>query len=766
MTHRRRLRHAAFAAVALAAADSVAAEAQAVASPERPAAQAAPAAARTFAVVRASSPVKIDATLDEAAWAEAPRIDLPYEFFPGDNTPSPVTSDCRVTYDHENLYLGCLLQDPEPRAVRANITDRDPQPVDDYVELYVDPFNDQRRAYIFRVNPLGVQTDATFSAGVGEDLSWDAIWNSAGRLTAEGYAVEAAIPFKSLRFPSTTGPQTWGMIVGRNYPRSVRHRIRSMPTDRNEACLLCQADKLAGLEDIRPGRDLEFTPTLTTRREDVNNAFPNDDLETGDVDPEFGITARWGITPNANLGATINPDFSQVEADVAQFQVNERFAIFYPEKRPFFLEGADIFGTPLDVVYTRTVVDPRAGLKLTGKEGRTVYGGYAAQDRVNSILLPSNAGTGLGFVEDEVNSAVLRFRRDVGRTSTLGAMYTGRMSDDYYNHVAGVDGFFRLGQSQFLRAQVVRSETQYPDEILALGVRPDSGSFGGNSVYAEFIHQSRSWIIDAIYEDRSRDFRADAGFVPRVDIRGPTVTAERVFWGAPNQWYRRLSVLGYGQRLEDHDGRLTDLGFALVGNYSGRRQLNVNVGAGYNKKYYAGQYFEMLDLRPGFDIRPNGRLTISASGRFGEEIDFANARKARIFEIYPGFNLKVGRNLDIGLEYSMRQLQTLGEDTLGGGLEIVDARITEGRVVYHFNARTFVRGILQYQDTDQNPDVFGGPVQPEVEELFAQLLFAYKVNPQTVLFLGYTDDRVGLQNVDLTPTGRTFFMKVGYNFRL
>ena len=258
-----------------------------------------------------------------------------------------------------------------------------------------------------------------------------------------------------------------------------------------------------------------------------------------------------------------------------------------------------------------------------------------------------------------------------------------------------------------------------------------------------------------------------------MDYRGGTLQVERVFWGAPDRWYRRLSVLGFAQVLGDHgdpetgrDARETDRGFAVVGNYAGPLQSNVNVGVGYNRKFFGGQYFEMLDIRPGFDVRPNGRIAFSASGRFGEEIDYANGRKAAIFEIYPGFDVKVGRRLNLGVEYAVRRLSTLDSDTLGGGQEIVDARITEGRAVYHFNSRAFIRGILQYQDVNQDPSLYAFPVQPEQQNLFTQLLFAYKVNPQTVLFLGYTDDRLGLQNIDLTPTGRTFFMKIGYNVRL
>jgi hypothetical protein len=450
---------------------------------------------------------------------------------------------------------------------------------------------------------------------------------------------------------------------------------------------------------------------------------------------------------------------------VAQFRVNERFALFYPEKRPFFLEGADLFATPTLLVYTRTVIEPRAGLKVTGKEGGTVFGGFAAQDRTSSLLFPSNQGSQLAFLNDDVNTAVLRVRRDLGRASTVGALYTGRQGTGYHNHVAGVDGYIRLGPSNIVRMQLAHSETGYPDSVATLfGQR--EGSFGGNNLFVEFIHQDRSWIVDAVYRDLSRGFRADAGFVPRVDVRGVTATVERVFWGAPDRWYRRLSVFGFAEVLGDHDGEETDRGFALVGSYSGPLQSAVSLGAGYNRRRVADRTFELYDVRPAFEIRPSGRLSFSLAGRIGEEIDYANARKADLFELSPGAEVLVGRRLRLALSHAVRRLDTQSDDLAGGDRRIVSAGITEARAVYHFNVRTFVRGVVQHQRVTQDPLLFVGPVAPEERTFYGQLLFAYKLNPQTVLFMGYTDDRLGLQNVDLTPTGRTFFMKLGYNVQL
>jgi hypothetical protein len=760
------LRRAPAAAVLAAALAAPALRAQAPAPGTQPPPAPALPAARTFTALSAESAIRVDAQLDEAAWAAATPIDVPFEYFPGDNTAAPVRTDCRITYDRSALYLGCTAYDDDPGRIRANLTDRDAALGDDHIVLLVDPFNDQRRAFQFRVNPMGVQMDATFSElERSEDFSWDAIWGSAGRITETGYVVEAAIPFSSLRFPATSSVQTWGLIVQRIWPRNVVHRLRSHPTNRNQTCLLCQTDKLTGLQGIRPGRDVEFTPTLTTRRSDLRTDFPGGRLASGDVEPEFGISGRWGISPNVALNVTVNPDFSQVEADVAQLEVNERFAISYPEKRPFFLEGADFFLTPTRVVFTRSIVEPVGGLKVSGKAGRSAFGAFATEDRYTSLLFPSNQGTGRGLLDQNVRTAVLRYRRDVGRSSALGVVYTGRLGEEYSNHVGGIDGFMRLSRSNFVRFQATRSETEYPDSVITIFGQPEGG-FGANNFLAQLTHASRNWFAQLDLQEVGKNYRADAGFVPRSDVRGGILQVERAFWGAPGKWYRRVGVLGYAERFEDHDGRETDRGFAGVVTYNGPMQSSANVGLGYNRKFFGGKRYELIDLRPSFQISPTQRATFSITGRFGEDVDFTNNRKANIFQIAPGVDLRLGRRLNVAVSHTLRRLETQDADSIRAGQRIVSAGLSQARVVYHFNVRTFVRGIVQYQDTDLNPPLFVVPVPGEQRTLFSQLLFAYKVNPQTVVFAGYTDDRLGLDAIELTPTGRTFFLKLGYNVQL
>ena len=730
----------------------------ALAAQTGPAAPQGESASRRFEIRRAASEVKVDGVLDEPAWADALTFDLPYEWQPGDNVPPPVKTDFLATYDDENLYAAWRAHDVRPAEIRAHLMDRDQIDTfvqDDHVILMLDTFNDERRGFQFRINPLGVQADAIFSGNEGiEDFSYDMIWASAGRITEEGYVVEIAIPLDQLRFQRTSGPQTWGFDVGRSYPRSVRHRILSAPRRRGVQCLLCQVDKVTGFENLKPGRNLEVTPTVTAIRTDTAASLGGD-LEAGEEEVEPGLSARWGITPNLTLSAAVNPDFSQVEADVAQLQTNERFALFFEEKRPFFLEGIDVFTTPIQAVFTRTVVDPEWGLKATGKEGGNAFGVFVASDEVNTLTFPSNQGSSGTVLQEAVDSGVFRYRRDVGGNATVGLLYTGREGDDYRNHVAGVDGFARLGAKDLFRLQFLRSDTLYPDAVAsAFDQRLDS--FGGSALLADYDHVGRDWFWSVTYADRDPGFRADSGYVPRVDIREASAVLQRQLYGDEDDRWTQINLGLSSRRIEDHSGQLTDEQVDLYGQISGPLQSYLEISLEENKDFYRGVLYEGLNRGQLFtSIQPSGVARFSVFLDYGDTVDVQNNQEADLLLINPAAELKLGRHVNIQLHHTLQRL-----DVEGGRL--LEANLSQLRLVYNFNVRMFVRGIFQYLDLEQDPALFDFPVDPRVETLFTQLLFSYKLNSQTVLFLGYSDNQLGLQDINLDRTDRTFFFKIGY----
>jgi len=717
-------------------------------------------------VVRATeTPVVVDGVLDDRSWQDATIIPLAFEYQPGENIPAIVSTDAMITYDRAYLYVAFRAEDPQPSKIRAHIMDRDQIDTfiqDDHVVLMIDTFNDERRGFQFRVNPLGVQADAIYSETDGiEDFSWDLIWDSAGKITESGYVVEIAISLKQLRFPRTHEAQTWGFDLARSYPRNVRHRFSAAPKDRSSSCNLCQVAKVTGFTELEAGRNLEITPTLTATRTDARDRPDSGDLTQGDPDYEVGVTGSWGVTPNITLTATVNPDFSQVEADVAQLEVNERFALYYPERRPFFLVGIDLFSTPIQAVFTRTVVDPSWGLKVTGKEGRHGLGLFVTSDDVNQLLIPSNQGTDYAALEGAARSTVLRYRLDVGAGSTVGMLITDREGVDYHNRVGGIDGFFRFSPSDTLRFQALKSDTQYPMTTAEIHDQP-LDSFSGYAVDASFQHAGRNWFAQVDYEDLDPGFRADVGFVPRVDTKTATAIGQRTFWGEADNWYTAINIGVVASRTQNHDGELTDEYYQLYANAGGPWQSRFGINLSRIGELYGGVYYDNLDqLGANVEMQPSGSVRLAFNILAGDAVDYANNQPAEILQTNPSLELKLGRRVNLQLDHSMRRLNVAGG-------RLFQADLTQLRVVYNFTVRSLIRGILQYHNFTSDPTLYTGPYRPQSEEkaLYSEFLFSYKLNPQTVVYVGTSANRLGLPGVSLTEIDRTYFIKLGYAWLL
>jgi len=710
-------------------------------------------------VPRSQGEIKIDGVLEEDAWATALVIPLRFETRPRENVSPSVETTGYITYDDQNVYVAFEAQDPDPRRIRAHLSDRDTAWNDDWVGVVLDTFNDERRAFEFFVNPLGVQMDMIQDdVSRREDAAWDAIWSSAGRITEDGYVVEIAIPFYSLRFPAGSDLQTWGIDLMRNYPRSQRVRIRSQPEDRNRNCYLCQISKIEGFENISPGRNIELVPTVVSSRLDSRLDSSTPTLEKGDVEAEVGFTAKWGLTPNLTLMGTINPDFSQVEADVAQLEINTQFALFFPEQRPFFLEGADFFTTPLNAVFSRNVADPVWGLKLTGKVGANGLGVFAAEDQITNLLFPGSQGSDSGSFDFATTDSVVRYRRDVGENSSLGALVTNRAGGDYSNLVSGIDGVFRFKESNSLKFQYLGSQTEYSNEIVEDYGQP-AGRFSDSAWRLGLSHNSRKWNVYASYKDIGENFRADMGFVPRVDYSFLLGGAEHIWWGGEESWWTQVRLGGDWDQTRDQSGQLLEREAEIWTLVNGPRQSWLWTSFGSRERYFDGVLYDERFVGTWFEIQPSGDFFFGLSTRFGDDIDFANSRPARQLKLAPQVRYNIGKHLRLNLSHEMRQL-----DVEGG--ELFEANLTQFRAVYQFNIRAFVRVISQYSDVTRDPSLYEDEVEPQSRSLFSQLLLAYKINPRTVAFLGFSDTRVGDGSAGLAQDGRPIFLKIGYAWNL
>jgi Domain of unknown function (DUF5916) len=722
-------------------------------------------------VSHSDSAILVDGRLDEPAWGAALKLPLAYETYPGDNLPAPLRTECLLTFDDSTLYVGFRASDPDPGAIRAFLADRDGLPDDqDQVVLVLDTFDDRRRAYAFAVSPLGVRWDAVASeaggSGLSYDRSWDAIWNARASIDGGGYSVEMAIPFASLRFPRGGAGQAWGLHAFRYQPRSVLRQMSLMPIDRNQACFLCQAARITGLSDVRTGLNLELDPTLTASRSDERPAFPDGPMETGPRVGRAGLTARWVAAPDLTLSAAVDPDFSQVEADVAQLKINTRFALYYPERRPLFLEGADYFQTRLSTIYTRTVADPSWGAKLVGKTGPNALGVVAARDRITNLIFPANQGSRSTSLDADSTSAALRYRRDVGASSTFGLLLAGREAGGYSNGLFGLDGLIRLSESDTINAQGLLTRTVYPAEVAVAFAQPD-GAFRGSALTVAYEHESKLWNWNLYGTDLGRNLRVDTGFIPRVDTRSAGAGLERVIWGDPQGALVRMSFGASAYRTENHDGLLTDGVDSLSFDWEGPLQSSLEIDLDHTTQWFDGVTYDLTDTDVSLAATPRRGLSLFVSSEQGEEIDYDNCRPGRVLRLDPGLSFQAGRHLRVALDDTYERL-----DVDGGRLYRV--HLAQTRLAWQFNVRAMARAILQYSDIRRDPDLYATSqcssfdpvafVPPPAAErtLFTQLLISYRVSPQTALYLGYTEDRLGETDQPLTRSGRTFFFKVGY----
>jgi len=721
-----------------------------------------PIKAKDYRVAPATEPVRIDGVLDEAVWKTAQPMEFDAETNPGDNIVPPARTVGYMTFDQKNLYVAFQCFDPDPKAIRAHLSDRDTAFSDDFVGVVLDTFNDNRRAFEFFVNPLGVQMDLIQDdTNRTEDESWDAIWSTAGRITAEGYIVEMAIPFTSIRFAKTDAEQTWGVDMVRIYPRDQRSRLGLQGQDRNRNCYLCQSSRVTGFRGITPGRDIELDPTITAQQTSSRANFPSGGLTSGGTDLDAGLTARWGITPNLTLNAAVNPDFSQIEADSVQLDINTQFALFFNEKRPFFLEGSDFFAGPLQTVYTRTVADPVFGLKTTGRVGKSTIGAFVAEDEVTNLIIPGPQGSDFASLPQKNRTGVFRYRFNVGQTSSIGAMLTSRDGTGYSNRVFGVDGNFRITAKDTITGQLLGSRTQYPASIVADFGQPQKPSDHAGRI--QYRHNSKHWYWGGSFNDIGTDFRADSGFIPQVGYRSANVGTEYQGYGEKGKnWYSRFWIGGDYDWSHEQNGDLLEEETEAWIAAQGPMQSFYQVDVGHRNRRFNSVDFDENFLHWNAEIRPTGSFYIFVGGTFADQIDFANTQLGDRTAFNGGIRWNIGRNAKVDVDQSYENLE------VDGG-ELFAAKVTQLRAVYQFNIRMFARAILQYTDITRDPALYRfQEVSPRAKRLFPQLLFSYKLNPQTVFFAGYSGTRLGGTidgvNTGLTEADRTFFVKLGYAF--
>ena len=749
---------------------------------------------------RADGPPRIDGLLDDAVWQRATRLTEFVQIRPIEGAAATEETEVWIAFDSRNIYFAMYAHYTDPSIARANRVDRDQTRSDDTISVYFDTFLDQQRAYVFSVNGYGVQADSLmggrgggggggfsggFSGGGGRpgggfrggggfsfsgvpsgDSSWNALFDSAGTLVADGWTAELAIPFKSLRYPSSDSHR-WGFQVVRSIGGKDETDVWS-PVMRGNSGFMAQMGLLDGMSGLSTSRNVELLPTFTAVQVgSLDTTGAGLDVEgeqfTEETQPEGALNLKYGITSNLTLDFTYNPDFSQIESDLQQIEVNQRFPLFFPELRPFFLEGQEIFGTrgPANLLHTRTIVDPRYGGKITGKVGKTTIGLLFANDEAPGkveryLVAPGTQGVGGGV--DEVGQLdpafgktaqflVGRVRYDLYAESYIGAIVTDREFLDQYSRVGGVDANFRLGRTQTVSMSFFQAQHRDSDGVERTG---PGWSFN-------YSNRGRNLTYSFSTDGLDPDFRTDTGFVRRVDTR-------RTRANVSYRWYPESWIINWGPRVSyernyDFEGILQDEGSSVGFNASFAKNINLIAMARRDMERFAGINFWKNRYTAGGGVNTSRRIGIGGFFNWGNQILFSdtpflgNSVSANVF-----LNFQPVSRFQANLNVSTSRL--VDPSTFD---EVFNVKIFRGFSTFQFTERLLLRNIMEYNTFDRT--------------LGANLLLTYRVNSGTVFYLGYDDryqqgDLILDDNADplyfttdFERTNRAFFTKVSYLFR-
>ena len=736
--------------------------------------------------------VTIDGALDESVWHQAALLTGFTQYRPVDSRPAADSTEVFAFYAPDAIYFGIRAYEAHGNVVRATLADRDNIDADDKIEILLDTFNDRRRALLFAVNPLGVQEDGVRSEGLAGaaggqnagfrfdgvvDLNPDYVYESRGHVTPYGFEVEVRIPFKSLRYQSGE-TQDWGIQIIRT-TQHTGYEDTWTPVVRASASFLIQSGSLKELTGLRRGLVMDVSPEFTARVD--GGADPATGYRYQPVDPQLGVNVRWGVTQNLSAAGTINPDFSQVEADVGQVTVNQRFALFYPEKRPFFLEGLEQFDTPNSLIYTRQITNPMGGAKLIGKVGGTAVAYLGAVDENNASAPVPHPIVNL-----------LRLRRDLGASSTVGIVYTDRFGEGFWNRVIGGDARVIWKKIWFSTAQIVGSWT---NDGSAAGVR--SGVLWDATL---FDRTGYSYGNHAELVGISPDFQAQNGFVNRVNIVQGRLANRFTWYGKPGALLENATtfiLLSPVWRYHD----FFNLGSTLEGNLNQQWLFTLRGGWGLNANWQvAHQTFDQQDyaayqvdsagtLVPfaiphglyglwggnvGFNT-PSRALTVNGNVGGGMGVIFAEAAESRGVNTFLGVTWKPTPSIRVDGQWTHQTLRRAAD-----GSWFSTANIPRLKIEYQLRRDIFFRYVGQYtaQQVDSLRDPrYGYPLvvngTPQTghndTEFRNDFLFSYRPTPGTVLFVGYGASLTEPETFNsgrLTRTSDGFFLKASYLFRM
>lgn len=722
------------------------------------------------AAVRATAPLRIDGSLDEADWQRATPIrDFQLIQVREGQAPSEST-EVRVLVDETRIVFGIRCENRTPGKIRASVSPRDAITDDDFIAVHLDTYHDHHRAYVFGVNPFGVQIDGILTGG-DVDLQWDGIWAAEARRDAQGWTAEIAIPLRILRFPEPSSG-VWGLWIRRQITKN--DEVCSWPLWKASIAgdIMLQSADLTGLEGLAGGGRIEVQPYVTSTQ--TAQRFPT--LAQTDLGPwirdedyQAGVDLKAAPSATLVLNGTVNPDYSQIEADALQFDINQRFPLFYAEKRPFFLEGADYFSTPIDLVYTRRIADPDYGFKATGTIGRMRVGGLVVRDAGGGSL----EGIGDGSQEGSSLRGMFEIARatyQIGDQSSLGGLFAAHQADERLfapafagfvpfpsggaNLVYAADWRIRLARPLFLSGQVARSHTHldttlfadpFADSTADFGRTDISGRFEGIASDAQLEWNDGIRDLTALHQYYGPGFRAESGFLRRVDVRRSAFIGS-VLVRPENSWLRSWEPIVEGDLYHDPDGPLQEWYVSPMIDWKFQKQTHMHTMYERVSERWQGRFFDQNHYILNLDNSLWRALSLGFTSFVGDGIFYAPTAEQSFLGFVESYQGSATWRPSPRVTSEIVVTRNCFSRARGHGL-IYDVWQSGAKTTLQFTRRFFMRIYPQYDSGS--------------EHLEADGLLAYVVHPGTVLYVGANS---GLDPIARQPqiTQSTVFVKASY----
>jgi len=748
-----------------------------------------------------SSYISIDGIVD-STWKSKSSFGNFTEYQPTENRAPKVVTNGYITYDDQNLYVAFICKDPETSKLRASLTERDNIFDDDWVCVSIDPQKNHQMAYEFYVNPRGIQGDMMWQANGNEDHGFDMVWHSDAKIFEDYWTVEMQIPFSSLRFPNHE-IQDWSVHMFRQYPREDNYRFSWMPISRDNNSRMSQAGsvKLAMPEITSDNKQLEFLPYIIANQQSdrVQNGASNQigSWKRDNVDSRLGFGFKYGLSSNFVADFTYNPDYSQIEADAGQISINNPFALFYSEKRPFFQEGNDIYtidrptnGAALDqyvdLFYSRSINNPLLAAKISAKAGKLSLGITSAFDQNTPFVIPFEDESVVLATNKKSYNTIIRGKYDLGNQSTVGIFISDRRFEEPgSNSVASLDASIRLSDKYTASAITALTHSEeINDEYLSSVIRGGSfsvrgskktNSLDGDSFYGTLLRtklerDSRKWISTLAYQDFSPGFRADNGFVPINSYRNIDFVNSYYFRFEDHPVFTFIRPTLTTWRKYNYDGVVKDTGMRGQLALNFRNQTFVQFSAFiYNQEHLRGKQFGnaqsgwmFIQNRTFKSFFMNGFVHIGNQiNRFGVEGDPRNP-----LEIVPSlryqarFTIRPTQRISNEISYTDFTLWT--NDTND---KIVSQQIIRSALQYQFTKKMSLRLIGEYNLVDY----YSNRLAVRVKDKYFSIdpLFSYKLNAFSVFYLGGHyggNNNIYLDWDSMRVTNQTMFLKFQYLF--